>query len=338
MKLYEFEEGLPTHILQFHDGSEIELISVVKMPAIGKSGIAMSNSDVQLIQFSANDEKMQIIAPILVTDTYPKQLDKDGNPYQIHIQEATVRDAHKQFAKRGETRVFNLEHTEMMLDGYILSSYVVDTPEEYDILNKKYGIELSTVSWIGVMQFEDYDQYKAMKKAGATSFSIEGPIASIILDKNKTINMSNVENKSLTFSFVNGKIMMSTDASKEEAQKMIDELNAQFVASGDDKVAEQINKEEAEKVEASATEEEVKEEVVDAIEDKVEEKVATEEIDALTAEVVREIVQEVISTELEFMKTKLMDIAIEKDKVEEKEEKVEMGLDQRILNLINSKF
>lgn len=337
MNVNEYVDNLPTHILKIFDGSEIELISVVRRPAIGVEGIAMSSIEDEYIQFSSNDEKMQIVAPILITDTYPKQKNKAGEPYQIHITEETVRDAHKQFAKRGNTRVFNLEHSEMMLDGYILESYIVDTPEQYAVLNDKYGIKLSTVSWIGVMQFEDREQYLAMKKAGASSFSIEGPIASEIISKNK-INMSNKFTGS--FHIEDGKLIrMNADSpvAQEEAEKIMSQLKEVFDNSEE---AEKIKEEEeVVDVEASTDVETAKDEVADAIEDKVDDKVEEGTVDAVTADVIRDIIQEVVSNELEFIKTKLMDMVIEKDeKKEEEKEDVQMSLNPALYNLINSRF
>lgn len=340
MKVNEYVESLPTHILKIFDGSEIELISVVRRPAIGVEGIAMSSIEDEYIQFSANDDKMQIIAPVLVTDTYPKQFDKEGKMYQVHITEETVRDAHKQFSKRGNTRVFNLEHSDLMLSAYVFENVLIDTPEEYKLYEDKYGIKVNTPSWIVTMQFEDREQYETIKSAGASSFSIEGKITSTILNDKNKINMSNKFTGS--FHIEDGKLIrMNADSpvAQEEAEKIMSQLKEVFDKSGEaDKIKEE---EEVVDVEASADVEveTAKDEVVDAIEDKVEDKVEEGTVDAVTADVIREIIQEVVSNELEFIKTKLMDMVIEKDeKKEEDKEDVQMSLNPALYNLINSRF
>jgi hypothetical protein len=119
-----------------------------------------------------DDEKMIIAAPSMVPDLPIDRSDEYGE-YQVVFSKEVIQKIVKKFFKNRSNHSINFEHTNKMVDAYILEHWIVE--DTYKDKSNLYGFELPVGSHFMMVKIEDREFWeKEVKNNDKTGFSIEG--------------------------------------------------------------------------------------------------------------------------------------------------------------------
>lgn len=176
----------------------IDLISYVKNPAVIIKGHAFSRVDKKKLEF-ADTKKYRIAAPALVPgDIYRN--DEEGE-YYLRFTEQKIEQLAKKFMKNLTSRkngVFNLEHSNEMIDSYILESILADSDAKVKMIAEEYGVKVPKGTFFLVSQFNNKQMFEDIVANDQIGYSIEGFLGMELadyFDKNKKQLNKNEMNK-----------------------------------------------------------------------------------------------------------------------------------------------
>lgn len=153
------------------DDSGIRLISIVENPAIAVKGYAFS--EVSYYQFEEIEDEQIIVGPALIPNQKIYQEDEKLGPHFVTFSKEGIRKMVEKFNKTGSNRRINVEHTNQMVDAYIMEDWIVED-NVYD-KSRKYGFELPIGTYMISVKVDDSDFWKdKVKGESKFSFSIEG--------------------------------------------------------------------------------------------------------------------------------------------------------------------
>jgi hypothetical protein len=174
-KIYN-ENQLPVFefIIDEEDERALSKIALTANPAIELKGKYFSK-EIEYQMFS--DEEKQIIAgPAMIPNIKIKRKDENGNLYMGYFTKETIAKMVEIFNKNLKDKpqgVINDEHSENMVDAYIVGSWIVE--DSYYDKSKFYGYDLPVGTWFMEVKVEDKDFWnKGVKEEGKYGFSIEG--------------------------------------------------------------------------------------------------------------------------------------------------------------------
>lgn len=166
-------DKLPVYEIMVNENDEtgISLISLVDEPAISVKGMAFSDSSV--MTFKEVEDKQVIVGPALIPDMkIYREDDKYGQYYVMFSKETIVKMVEK-FNKYGSNRRINIDHSNKMVDAFIMEDWIVDS-EVYD-KSRMYGLEVPIGTYMIMVKVEDKDFWlEEVKNNGKFGFSIEG--------------------------------------------------------------------------------------------------------------------------------------------------------------------
>ena len=98
---------------------------------------------------------------------------KTGEFYMTYYKKETVEKMISKFNSSGTNRKINFEHTNIMVDAYIIESWMVEDP--YYDKSRFYGFEVPVGTWMIMVKVNDKEFWeKEVKENYKTGFSIEG--------------------------------------------------------------------------------------------------------------------------------------------------------------------
>ena len=162
----------------------IDSIANTSIPAIQVKGMAFNKVN-HKNTFSTDEVKMRIIAPVMIPgDIYRNE---EGKEYLISFKKEDIEVLAKDFMSKLNTRnmVFNDNHTDSMIDSYILEAYLIDSEAKQLMLLDDFNLDIPLGSFVVVQQFKNKEEFARIVAEGKTGFSIEGYLGKYPIDKNK---------------------------------------------------------------------------------------------------------------------------------------------------------
>ena len=180
------DENLPVYEIFINDDDEtgMNLISVVENPAIEIKGYAFS--EVVELEFKKEEDKQIIVGPALVPNKKIKRQDEYGNLYYVFFSKETIEKMVEKFNRYGSNRKINFEHTDRMIDAFIMEDWIVE--DAYYDKSKKYGFEVPVGTYMIKVKVEDKDFWmEEVKENGRYGFSIEGLLGQQLVSMSELI-------------------------------------------------------------------------------------------------------------------------------------------------------
>ena len=108
LPLYDIDLG------DFNSENGIFRISLVAAPAIEENFIHFKD---EKIQFFKDEEKRQVVGPIMIPNKPIYRRNSDMGEYYIRFTEKAIDDIMYKYSKDGKFNLFNIEHTDQNFDG-----------------------------------------------------------------------------------------------------------------------------------------------------------------------------------------------------------------------------
>jgi hypothetical protein len=186
-------DKLPMYEIVVDDSIEtgIRLISIVENPAIEVRGIALSEDKLEKYEFKQVEDKQFIIGPALIPD---KKILQENDRFGIHyvfFTKETIEKMVEKFNRSGSNRRINLEHSNQMVDAFIVEDWIIEDPVHDK--SRKYGFELPVGTYMVKVKVDDPTFWQEMVRGeNKYSFSVEG------LMSQSLVALSKVEEKEFT--------------------------------------------------------------------------------------------------------------------------------------------
>lgn len=173
------KKGLDRYELKIDEtNSFVDYIALVENPAIETDFLAFAKAQ-ELIQFSLNDEKMELIGAAMIPEMNIYRKDKNGYEYEVFFSKDTIRQIAQIFFKKGLQANLNIEHTTVDADAYTFQSMIVD---------KEMGIAplgLPDGSWVVGVKVNSPALWADIKEGKRKGFSVQGLFDLIKVDFTK---------------------------------------------------------------------------------------------------------------------------------------------------------
>ena len=178
---------LPVREYVLDENSEIELISLVRKPAIEHGFVALSDEGTQMEISFAQEDKMTITGPALIPNKLIYRRDKQtGEEYNVFFSDETVRKIAEQYLANSNQHNSNLEHG-TQLDGICMSeSWIVENSK-----NDKscaMGMELPVGTWMVTLKVNDAAIWEKIKCGDIRGFSVEGTMHMLVSEISQDFN------------------------------------------------------------------------------------------------------------------------------------------------------
>lgn len=352
-------KDLPVYDLTLADvGHGMFKISLVDKPAIEEDFVYFSKEET--IQYFADDEKKEVVGPIMIPNKEIVRFSPEHGYYYIRFTEEVIREIMYRYSKDGFFNKFGIHHEYDTEDVVMLEVWMKESENDK---SKDYGYDLPNGTVFVKAKVESDELFNEIKDGRVNGFSIE-----IKADMKPTINNEEQMNE-FAFAKELGKLEANFEASIAKFQAQItalEEENAtllEALTSFEEKFAgvedlksaiEMIQKHITSMGELSSDEEEVKEEemaeespeksIAPAGEKAVDMTEEKEEVYEATEEQVSEEVTEEFAAEEEVNETEVEEQFAAEQKAEEKEETVEdktvnfNGITAEKVNLVNDFF
>lgn len=155
------------------DNTGIRFVSLVEDPAIDVQGMFFSKKELHNYEFNNLPDRQMVVGPALIPNKKIARKDDDGDLYFVFFSEETIRQMVSKFNKFNNNKSINIDHSNQMLDAYILSNWIVE--DSYYDKSKLYGFDLPKGSWFIEIKIDDEEQWNTyVKEGGRYSFSVEG--------------------------------------------------------------------------------------------------------------------------------------------------------------------
>jgi hypothetical protein len=199
-KISKLDRGkLPTYqvVVDDNDILGIELISLVDDPAIDVKGMYFSNRSYMSFK-EAKGDKQIIVGPALIPDYKIYRDDDKNGQHHVVFSKEVIGQLVEKFNKFGSNRKINIDHTNTMVDGFIIEDWIVED-EVYD-KSRKYGFEVPIGTYMIMVKIENKDFWETeVKGNGKFGFSIEGLLGQqlISLSKREEYSVDDLEYEDL---------------------------------------------------------------------------------------------------------------------------------------------
>ena len=174
-KVYK-DEQYPTYEITVNpdDNTGFNLISFVADPAIEMMALCFNKEGiVKEYEFKAVADKQILVGPALIPDKKIKRKDADGNKYFVVFKPDTIKLMVEKFNKTGQTRKFNVDHSNKMVNAYLLESWFVE--DAYYDKSRMYGFDVPVGTWMISVKVDDQEFWQnEVKDLGKFGFSVEG--------------------------------------------------------------------------------------------------------------------------------------------------------------------
>ena len=168
------KEKLPVYeiVVDENDETGISLISLVDEPAIAMKGMLFSEEK-SIMAFKEIEDKQEIVGPALIPNMKIYREDEKYGQYYVVFTAETIKKMVEKFNKYGSNRRINVDHSNRMVDAYIVEDWITEDPV-YD-KSRKYGIEVPVGTYMIKVKIDDKEFWnEEVKNNGKFGFSIEG--------------------------------------------------------------------------------------------------------------------------------------------------------------------
>jgi len=170
------------------ESTGFKLISIVRDPAIGVKAMCFSEMDKIEIKLKIVEDKQLLIGPALIPDLKIYRNDQYGEYYTIFRAEQ-IRKMVERFNKNGSNKKINFNHSNKMIDAYIMQDFIIEDPVYNNA--RAYGYDnLPVGTYFIVCKVEDkkfWDSY--VKSEGFSGFSVEGLFGMRLIELSKNFDM-----------------------------------------------------------------------------------------------------------------------------------------------------
>lgn len=157
-----------------NDITGIDLISVVEDPAIEVKGVAFGKDVPMDVEFATVESKQMIAGPVMIPNKQIYRAPRKDYPQGFYgsYTEDTVRKVAEKFFRMSNTKALNLEHTDKMIPGFIVESWIVEDVQHDK--SKLYGFDLPVGTWFAIIKVDNKEYFQELVDSGKFSFSVEG--------------------------------------------------------------------------------------------------------------------------------------------------------------------
>lgn len=133
-----------------------------------------SSSRRRRFNFSVDKDKQIIVGPVLIPDKLIERTDEEtGENYYIRFSKEVIYKLVEKFNRNGSNRKINLEHTKVMVDGFILEDWIVE--DKNNDKSKIYGLDVPVGTYMVKIKIDDKELWQSeVKENERFGFSIEG--------------------------------------------------------------------------------------------------------------------------------------------------------------------
>ena len=175
---------LPTYELVLGDNDQIELVSLVKDPAIDELFMKF-NKEEQLKLFFAEDEKQIITGPALIPDKLIYRIHpQTKEEFNCFFTAETINQISQRYLIEANQSNVNLEHEKKVLDVCMIESWIIEDSKT----DKAYalGMELPKGTWMCSMKVNNKEVWQQIKSGDLAGFSVEGTL-SLMMSKTEPV-------------------------------------------------------------------------------------------------------------------------------------------------------
>jgi len=177
-----------------NDETGMKAMSIVTTPAIQSNFLKFKDEKMPKVIALKDDngEYKQVLAGLaLIPDKYIYRLDKENQyEYFVYFDAQGIEKIRNKFHKEGKTNLVNLQHSDTMVDAYLIESYIINSEERLAEV-KAQGIEDATMgSWYVQYKVEDKEVFEKALENQFNGFSIEIQ-GNYVYDKTLLLNKNN---------------------------------------------------------------------------------------------------------------------------------------------------
>lgn len=177
------EKDLPLYDITLEDFEQgMYKISLVDKPAIEENFIYFSK---QTIEMFANDEKREVVGPIMIPNKEILRFSPDSGYYYVRFTEETIKNIMYNYSKKGLFNAFGIHHSYDTNEVVMLEVWMKESENDK---SKDYGFELPNGTVFVKAKIESNELFNAIKGGEINGFSIE--IEANIKPTNKEKEMS----------------------------------------------------------------------------------------------------------------------------------------------------
>lgn len=182
--LFTGMKDLPVYELCLDDDFDgIEVVSLVKYPAVKRNFIAMAKEDRDIHKFSVTSEEMHLATGVLIIpDTPIYRKNEEYGEHYVTFSKETIRDIMYRFHCHGNGVYSNTEHWNFVDNVYMVESYIKDSEKG---ISPILFADIPDGSWFGTYRIANLDVWERIKNGDFQGFSIEGYLSY----KEDTINI-----------------------------------------------------------------------------------------------------------------------------------------------------
>ena len=166
------KKNLPIYELKINPAKDsfVDFIALVSEPATESDFLAFSK-DKAKVEFSINDERMELLGAAMIPDIKIFRVDEDGSEYNVFFSAETIRQVAQVFMQKGLQSNLNLDHTTTDADSVIFQSFIVDSKLG---LSGPKELNLPTGSWVIGTKVFSQKVWKSIKSGERKGFSVQG--------------------------------------------------------------------------------------------------------------------------------------------------------------------
>ncbi len=161
------QKNIPVFNIDFTDESTWNSISIVDFPAIEEDFVRLSKQSE--VKFSINEEKRDIMGPVIIVDKLIYRNDQHGE-YYLKFSADTIKKMAIEFFKRGTQNNGNIMHEADVPGVTFYQSFIKDSsrgisPSEFE--------DIPNGSWFVTAHIENDDVWNLIKEGELRGFSID---------------------------------------------------------------------------------------------------------------------------------------------------------------------
>jgi len=217
-------------------GKGVFQISQVEEPAIEVNFVAFSSEVEEKMEFSIDEEKMQLAGPILISNKEMYRKELDG---YIKFTDESLIKARDSFKMNNNNFSMNVEHSDKKAPSFVMEDWMVE-PGVGD-KSSKWGFSFDSLTWFGVIKITSKDYWDKFIKTGLVKgFSVEIDKASVKIKEDFNMEKPN-ENPEITNDIKLGKVELADgtviywegDTIGVDTKIFVDEAMTQAIADGE---------------------------------------------------------------------------------------------------------
>ena len=209
------DKDLPLYDITLEDFEQgMYKISLVDKPAIEENFIYFS--EVQKIEMFSNDEKQEVVGPIMIPNKEILRFSPTSGYYYVRFTEETIKNIMYNYSKKGLFNAFGINHDYDTDDVVMLEVWMKESDNDK---SKDYGYDLPNGTVFVKAKIESNELFNAIKEGEINGFSIE--IEANIKPTNKE------EMSEFSFAKEIGKLEAQFEAMTNKFQERIEALEGE---------------------------------------------------------------------------------------------------------------